>query len=107
MTDIPHIDEILSDRIPDGHWIDRHGDQVWIKDGEYHRADGPAVISSRGTMRWFQHGFRHRSDGPAVIWSDGEVEWSFKGLVFTFDDWLKINKELTDKQKLLLKLKYG
>ena len=84
MTEVPRIDEWNPTNIPDGHWIDGIGDEVWIKDGNYYRTDGPAIISTYG-----------------------EMEWCLDGVAYTFDDWLKYNTYITDKQKLFLKLKYG
>ena len=85
MIDIPRIDEINPCYMPDGHWIDRSGDEVWIKDGNYYRVDGPAIIYANGRMDWFINNWFYRS----------------------IDDWLEANNEITDSQKVLIKLKYG
>ncbi len=44
-------------------------------DGEFHRDDGPAIITSGGEQEWYQHGKLHRDGGPAVIKPDGSEEW--------------------------------
>ena len=108
MTEIPHIDEWKPWKIPDGHWIDINGDQVWIKDGQRHRIDGPAIIEPDGSKYWIYQGRMHRTDGPAVVYQDGGMEWRLNGVEFPiFEDWLEYNIYITDTQKVLLKLKYG
>ena len=107
MTDVPRIDEHLPCDMPDGHWIDSWGREVWVKDGEYHRTDGPAAITYMGSMYWYKDGKQHRADGPAVIHPNGEMEWRLNGAGFYFENWLKANNEITDKQRVLIKLKYG
>ena len=84
MTEIPHIDESYPDDMPDGRWIDRDGWEVCIKDGKW-----------------------HRTDGPAVIYPNGTVFWCLDGYAYTFGVWLEKTTGITDKQKVLLKLKYG
>lgn len=53
----------------------------WVKDGEYHRDGGPAVIyNNPNRLRlWFQNGKLHRTNGPALQstllrewWVDGK-----------------------------------
>ena len=93
--------------MPDGHWIDTYDREVWIKDGKYHRDDGPAVIYCDGSKEWFQHGVYHRADGPASIFKDGTKHWGLNGTDYSFERWLDVNNEITDGKKLFLKLKYG
>ena len=107
MTDIPHIDEKWPWEIPDGHWIDQEGWEVWIKDGKHHREDGPAIITDTGAIIWCVDGDRHRADGPAVIFPSGTVHWFLKGKQLSFEKWLEKTTGITDKQKFFLKLKYG
>ena len=85
MTDVPYIDAYLTFDIPDGHWIDQWNREVWVKDGGW-----------------------HRTDGPTIIWEDGEMWWHLNhNRYYAFEDWLKANDYITDSQKVLLKLKYG
>ena len=85
MISIPHIDDYTPELIPDGQWIDSCGDEVWIKDGK-----------------------RHRIDGPAIIYINGELEWCLNGYYyFSFDEWLEENNEITEEQRVMLKLEYG
>ena len=35
-------------------WDD--GDKIWLKNGIYHREDGPAVIYKKGYMSWYLDG---------------------------------------------------
>ena len=84
MADIPYIHEFEACDMPDGHWIDRWGDEVWIKDGTWHCEHGPAVILSDGEKQWWLNG----------VWLD------------SFEDWLDA-LNVSDSQKVLLKLKHG
>jgi hypothetical protein len=54
-------------------WTD--GAQLWIKEGKYHRLDGPAVTYPNGEQRWYKEGKYHRLDGPAVTSATGRQEW--------------------------------
>lgn len=51
----------------------------WIKDGERHRLDGPALLewdAATGVViyeEWAQHGEFHRQGGPAIIERDSET----------------------------------
>ena len=108
MTDIPRISETDPEKIPNGQWIDGFGREVWIKDGGWHRTDGPAVIKQNGAQAWCFEGKYHRIDGPAITWADGVMHWCIHdNRYYSFEAWLKANNEITDKQKFLLKLKYG
>ena len=84
MTKVPRIDECYAFNMPDGHWIDRDGWEVWVKNGCY-----------------------YRTDGPAIIFPDGKMEWCLDRESYSLDEWLELNNEITDSQKLLIKLKYG
>ena len=84
MTDVPRIDESLPGEMLDGHWIDADGWEVCVKNGRY-----------------------HREDGPAVIYPNGETNWFINGIEYILDDWLETNNKITDSQKVLIKLKYG
>ena len=53
-------------RLPDG-------TLEWRLDGQLHREDGPALVTSDGTQLWFRHGVAHREDGPAAVWADGSM----------------------------------
>lgn len=73
------------------------GSEHWLKEGVFHRLDGPAVKNKDGEgwykegkphriggpsfsrtssehvslKMWYQEGLRHREDGPAIVWGDG------------------------------------
>lgn len=53
--------------LPNGKNKMTNGKIYWIKDGQHHREDGPAVIYPFGTLYWFYEGKRHRFDGPSYI----------------------------------------
>jgi len=51
----------------------------WYRNGELHRADGPAIIHEDGPKSWWRHGELHRVKGPAIEYTDGTREWYLKG----------------------------
>ena len=59
------------------HEID--GEKQWLKDGNFHRENGPAVERADGTKQWYLHGNRHREDGPAIEWAGGDKGWWLHG----------------------------
>jgi hypothetical protein len=46
--------------------------------GEYHRLDGPALITSDHSI-WYRNGFVHREGGPACIFVSGSESWVQNG----------------------------
>jgi len=59
--------------------------QYWYKNGKVHRDDGPAIIHPSGEQSWYKNGERHRDDGPAIIGADGSQSWYKKGKVHRED----------------------
>jgi len=52
----------------------------WLKNGQLHREDGPAVIYKNGDKMWCYNGKLHREDGPSVEWEDGTIKyWYYYG----------------------------
>lgn len=41
--------------------------QIWYRNGEKHRDNGPAIERTDGSLQWFKNGKLHREDGPAII----------------------------------------
>jgi hypothetical protein len=37
-------------------WVFANGAKLWRYNSQYHRTDGPAVISNSGHCQWFWHG---------------------------------------------------
>lgn len=58
---------------------------VWYSHGEYHRVDGPAVMSGDGRREWFVNGLRHREDGPAIEYPNGDHMWYTKNELHRVD----------------------
>jgi len=64
---------------------------VYLKDGDYHREDGPAIIERDGfwpwarNKEWYQKGQRHRLDGPAYEGASGTKEWWREGVRYNED----------------------
>lgn len=49
---------------------------AWINPfGEYHRVDGPAIVSADGKQEWYLNGRRHREGGPSLIESGGTTTY--------------------------------
>jgi hypothetical protein len=65
------------------------------------------IIDADGDKRWLVNGKRHRTDGPAIEWSDGILWWCLDNCIYTFDEWLELNPDLTDGEKVMMKLQYG
>jgi hypothetical protein len=60
-----------------------------------------------GTTRWFnEDGHLHRLDGPAVIFHNGGARWWWvNGENYSFNHWCT-KADISDEQKLLLRLQY-
>jgi hypothetical protein len=87
--------------------INEFGNTIWLLDGGFHRTDGPAIEYTSGDKEWWVNNKIHRIDGPAVELADGSARWWLNSVELTFDDWLDNNLELTDEEKVMMKLKYG
>lgn len=61
------------------------GSVIYLKDGQRHRADGPAAIWSDGSMEWWQHGLLHRVGAPASISASGRGTWYQHGVLHRED----------------------
>ena len=84
------------------------GSKGWLKDGKYHRDDGPALEFGNGRKCWYKDGECHREDGPAAEYEDGREEWWYKGLCFSQEEHSSLIKQAnktpqteTSKQKVL------
>lgn len=66
-------------------YTSRDGNTYWLRDGDYHRVDGPAVIFRDGSEQWCIFGELHRDDGPAIIDMDGHREWYHHGRIHRLD----------------------
>jgi hypothetical protein len=87
--------------------IDQDGHKRWWAYDRLHRTDGPAIEWLDGCKSWWINGIRHRTDGPAVEFTDGDMWWYMHGQGYSFDNWLELNPDLTDGEKLMMKLQYG
>jgi hypothetical protein len=87
--------------------ICKWGIKRWWLNGEYHRADGPAVEWPFGSKEWWLNDERHRIDGPAIEDIDGDKEWYLNHKRYDFDAWLEANKFISNEEKVMLKLTYG
>ena len=59
--------------------ITSRGDCYWFKNGKLHREGGPAIERANGDKEWWVDGKRHRSDGPAIECTNGYKEWWVNG----------------------------
>jgi len=80
--------------------------------GKLHRTDGPAVITSYGSMYYYLNGKTHREDGPAEIWNNGSIFYYLNDNDITkeVEEWIKENnipKVWNNSHKLLFKLTFG
>jgi hypothetical protein len=62
--------------------------RAWVVDGQLHRDDGPALVTSKKKV-WYCHGKRHRDgDLPAVIWLDSsKVKYYCHGKLHRWRDY--------------------
>jgi hypothetical protein len=86
-------------------WWDN--DTEWYLNGKLHRTDGPAFEYAGERNSWYVNNKLHRTDGPAIEWADGALDWYLNDRSYTFDVWLEVNTELTDSEKVMMKLQYG
>ncbi len=59
-----------------GPYTDSHGNICYVKNGRFHREDGPARVCvkkgwSSSTKEWWVDGLLHREDGPAIEYYSG------------------------------------
>jgi hypothetical protein len=80
------------------------GTKKWYLNGQYHRTDGPAIEYASGSKEWYLNDRLHRTDGPAIERADGSKEWFLNNRYYTFDQWLEANTEISDQQRVMLKL---
>ena len=62
--------ELIREFLPDGTIA-----YSYLEKGNYHRNEGPAIITPEGAQEYFIHSLRHRENGPAIIYSDGSEEY--------------------------------
>jgi hypothetical protein len=59
---------------------------------------------------WYLNGSAitlHNEHGPAVVYNDGgSPKWFIQNVELTFDEWCDLTSK-TDKERVILKLKYG
>jgi hypothetical protein len=88
--------------------IDEFGHKRWrLPNGKWHRVDGPAIERVNGDKFWRLNGKLHRVDGPAIEWANGDKAWYLNDINYEFDDWLEVNKYISEEEKLMIKLTYG
>jgi hypothetical protein len=82
------------------------GTKSWYQHDKRHRDDGPAVEHPSGDKSWYQYGVRHRDDGPAMELACGSKYWYLNNRSISFDEWLD-RSDMSDEDKVMMKLKYG
>ena len=66
--------------------ITQKNTSYWFKNGKLHREDGPAVIYKNGTVEYYKNNLKHREDGPAVIYADGDKRYYLNGEQLTEEE---------------------
>lgn len=87
--------------------ITADGDVFWYKHGAFHREDGAAVIYANGTRKCFVNGELHRIDGPAIIWNDNSIEWFIRNERIKDNNQFQVLSGLSDEAMTALVLMYG
>jgi hypothetical protein len=80
-------------------WSIKYSDAKQQPDGSWSMSDG--------TTRWYNDmGALHRDNGPAIIdRNTARIYWWHNGSTYSFNHWCtKVN--ISDEQKLLLRLQY-
>jgi len=72
-----------------GHVKFTNGNQVWYKNGEAHREDGPAVLFVDVGQYWYKNGQFHREGGPAIIYADGAQAWYLDDKEYSREDYYR------------------
>lgn len=66
---------------------DSEGRSRWTtEDGTLHRDGAPAIIYDDGMKVWVRMGDWHREDGPAVERPNGDNDWWLEGYKVSWDD---------------------
>jgi hypothetical protein len=65
------------------------------------------VYEVEGHTYRMQGGDLHSIDGPTIEWADGGSDWYLHGTYYELDDWLIANTEISEEDKIMLKLQYG
>jgi hypothetical protein len=60
-----------------------NGTKHWLKKGNFHRKDGPAIEHTNGKKEWWNEGNLHRINGPAIEYSDGSKSWWVDNVWYT------------------------
>jgi hypothetical protein len=67
-------------KLPNGMHVLSGDVQIYVRNGQKHRENGPAEINLRtGYKAWFRNGVKDRKGLPAVVYPDGTVEYWEKG----------------------------
>ena len=96
----------------DNWYIDDGGDKIWFSDpsdrqNTWHRLDGPAVVSRKGTLEWWVNDMRHRLDGPAIEAYNGDKIWYINGVRYYYFKDFQEAGGISDSDMMVLRLKYG
>jgi hypothetical protein len=67
----------------------------------------PIMTEYRTGAEWRLDGKFHRTDGPAIIWKNGDVAWFLHDIEMPFNEWLDQNPDMTNEEKVMMKLQYG
>lgn len=72
----------------------KSGEIKYLKNGKYHRCDGPAHILPSGKQEWYYDGLLHRLDGPAFITAFGAEFYYVNGRHVGKEviDWINTNR---------------
>jgi hypothetical protein len=66
-----------------------------------------SYIDEDNIITWYNsRGQYHRVDGPAVIYPDGRSSWFYHGNPCSFNEYC-VKSNITDEEKMLLRLQYG
>lgn len=95
--------------------INSHRDIPW--DNLRYDENLPSVIQYNSNTneiymeQWVYDNTTYRINGPAIIdysiTDNSRYHWYWKGMIYNLNSWLIKNDELSNKEKVLIKLIYG
>ena len=75
---------------------------IKLKNGDEIPKNYTGIVESQNEKRWIKNGERHREDGPAVVWGSGHKFWYLDGIIIWFSVWKTLdftNKIILSKEQ--------
>lgn len=91
---VKSVEAAYHDKTFTGAVIDEEGKMAFLKEGKYHREDGPAFLNPKRNKfsiyeGWWLNGVQHNLNGPARVNNDGSSSYYINGNWFRKEDFAK------------------